>query len=100
IRGLIVTGVQTCALPILSSSIRLRQAPGRQPSRRLGRPPLWLAFVFSACFGMATIAAVFAGKDIRLVGPLAGLCLFSFTTAFDQIGRASCREREGRSAAT
>jgi ABC-type phosphate/phosphonate transport system permease subunit len=60
----------------------------KQHVRRVsrGEPPLWTALLFSAAFGAATVAAVFAREPIHAVGTLAGMTLAAFATAFDRPG--------------
>jgi ABC-type phosphate/phosphonate transport system permease subunit len=56
----------------------------RRASR--GQPPLWIALLFSAAFGAATVAAIFARESIHAIGVLAGLTLMTFATGFNRPG--------------
>jgi hypothetical protein len=70
-------------------SIRHHHAPSVSPSRYVprpscGQPPLWIALAFSAAFGAATVAAVFAREPIHAIAVLAGMTIVAFATGFDR----------------
>src|SRR5206468_10140108 len=91
IRDLIVTGVQTCALPILGEHYRIpydgANATGLgKPLKLMARPlrydlPIWLAAI--------------GPKNVKLAAEIADGWLPIFFDP-DKIGRASCRERGDR----
>src|SRR3546814_6841011 len=88
-RCALVTGVQTCALPILAAEIDLRAFAAA-----------------SIATGHETLAAVPApqldGRSVQLtryhraIALLAKAELIERHRDFDKIGRASCRERVGK----
>jgi hypothetical protein len=70
---------------------RPHHAPSVSPTQHIdhasrGEPPIWIALLFSAAFGAATVAAVFASEPLHVIGVLAGLTLVTFATAFDRPG--------------
>src|SRR5688500_17439403 len=80
IRDYKVTGVQTCALPI-SENLTDAQAEGMYPAATAGLAVHLLRRRGRVLHGFRVIAMVAAGAMPRVV-------------AAEQIGRASCRERE------
>src|SRR5688572_31213399 len=73
IRDLTVTGVQTCALPIFERLLKSRLEP---VARRERQVRLWRSL--AVCW--VTVA-------------LTGLLFLWISSRFEEIGRASCRER-------
>src|SRR5207247_6355902 len=86
IRDPLVTGVQTCALPI--SGVRM---PGGTSMHEMGiNVFLSLLLVVSCCsiLGVPLLALGIAVRDAEL-----NRCWYSAAVVKAQIGRASCRER-------
>src|SRR3546814_9414580 len=81
-RCALVTGVQTCALPISKSRTRparIGQIGGTHDMRNTGTPPVMPASIFAS----ATAQSIGASIPRTGAGSLGGM----------EIGRASCRER-------
>src|SRR2546421_8035594 len=76
IRDLIVTGVQTCALPILAAALAAVGHPVIVDCGRAER-------------GAALAVAAAADASLLVVRP----CYLALRRALAEIGRASCRER-------
>src|SRR5690606_41056955 len=88
IRDFHVTGVQTCALPIFTST--------RAAMRRLGRN--WqrlhrLVYLAGLCATLHYLWLVKSGERIAAREPLIYFCVFALLI---EIGRASCRDRGGK----
>src|SRR2546421_3820003 len=78
IRDLIVTGVQTCALPISDDANALMRAIGLRPS----------------CWAFAALITRTAAPPSLMPEALAAVTVPSLANAgLSEIGRASCRER-------
>src|SRR5207245_4175303 len=95
IRDATVTGVQTCALPIL--------ATGLEAIRRARHPEAKTELVGKPIAKRATPAVSFAG-DLSLISMFDAVQAIEnsrltgvLTLTNEKIGRASCREREKRS---
>src|SRR3546814_2038177 len=86
----LVTGVQTCALPIYSDNYFLDIRFGDYRSRALRLGASWSRA--DARDGYAISTVVSQGIDALGARPFAGFSETGFTKV-NEIGRASCRER-------
>src|SRR5204862_4221090 len=92
IRDLYVTGVQTCALPILRERERISLAPvdGLMPALKKGAKTFAEAGGEDAYFGDPTAASAEDGEaSFEALGDILSLSIMEHL----EIGRASCRER-------
>src|SRR3546814_6350779 len=85
-RCALVTGVQTCALPILA-----RDAPGRNAQRRAAEGPQMKPKHQRLILAIVALAGV-AGAGVLGASALRDEAAY-FRTPAEEIGRASCRER-------
>src|SRR5690606_40976623 len=95
IRDFHVTGVQTCALPILTASERRTAAVRSMSSTGAA---IILYFLPLPLLAKAFYELVLRGRFTGFVISLALFALFVFGAELMQIGRASCRDSGSRSA--
>src|SRR5206468_5459520 len=91
IRALIVTGVQTCALPIYRAARPNQGKEMRKSTRRAERPPRRLP----SDHGCAPLPNDHIGTCVRPSSAAIGAIVVGCDSdwAAKEIGRASCRER-------